>query len=143
MSNRISPEQALAKLRATVRTLILEQGISISPVGDTNEDVDEVIATVLRTRAPKHDAECRVVEAEVAAKADRDTAITVSDQFGAVGAAYGDAGYFVGVCAGLELAALTCGDTSTPSRFANSRRTKRGVVRSATSTRRRTKRGAQ
>lgn len=94
----------LAQLRATARRVLLTHGTAIAPHAQTPEYVDDLIGDLVRQRSPELDAENQTLFDEVP---DRDLARRLSDQGGAIMAAYGDAGYFIGLAMGLELASLT------------------------------------
>jgi hypothetical protein len=91
-------DRAFTSLRASVQTVLIEH--------DIDENWQTLIGELVTDRDPKHDAECEAIEAAVEAHADYETASKVSDHFGAVASAYGTAGFFVGLCAAFELAAL-------------------------------------
>jgi len=98
-----------ATLRSTVRAILLEHGTALAPTANTPAGIDDLISTLTasrdRTLSRDSDELLRRVESTI----DRKVSIAVSDHLGAIMAAYGDAGYHVGIAAGLELAALTCG----------------------------------
>lgn len=105
MSRVSRSETALAALRAQVRAVILKHGITIAPDGPTLDRIDDVIAALADRRSPMLRQETKRIFSRIS---DRDVEIAVSNHDGDTMAAYGDAGYFVGLCVGLELAALTC-----------------------------------
>ena len=70
------------------------------------DDVDDLISTVAEDTHPDLEA---ARTALVAVIPDGALAIRISDHFGAHMAAYGDAGYYVGLAMRLELAVLIHG----------------------------------
>src|SRR5688572_13351570 len=99
--------QELTRLRALVRRILLEDGTALAPTSPVPEPVDDAIAELATVRTPtlQHDS-----DAVLEAISNRDIKITVSNHFGHLMAVYGDAGYFVGMCMGLELTRLLIAD---------------------------------
>ena len=96
-----------ARLRAQVRAIVLTEGCAVAPGSPTPDAIDDLIGTIADHHTPTLEGDGQALLALVS---DRALAIEISNHFATIMAAYGDGGYFVGVCAGLELAALTfCG----------------------------------
>src|ERR1700687_4248923 len=93
-----------SSVSARVRTLLLKEGTAVAPGSQTPEHVDEWISDLVATHRPTLRGESAALFARIP---DRDLEIAISNHGGAIMAAYGDAGYFVGLSVGLELAALT------------------------------------
>jgi hypothetical protein len=106
-------ETELARLRARVRTILLEQGTALSPRGQTPDAIDTLISAKADRECPKLDPRSRALVQRIKDTNDWDLANAVSDQFGAHMVAYGDSGYHVGLATGLELAALIAGPSVT------------------------------
>lgn len=71
---------------------------------NTPQELDDAINDVAKRLARTLDQESETVLSGIV---DRPVQTAVSNFFGNIMAAYGDAGYFVGLHMGLELAALT------------------------------------
>lgn len=104
MASASKSARELARLRGLVRDIVLEQGTAIAPTANLHEPIDALISDVVARRHPtfREDSDHVLEQIE-----DRDAHRTISDYFGDIMAAYGDAGFFVGVAVGLELATLT------------------------------------
>jgi hypothetical protein len=105
-------EQEFIRVRALVRAVLLEHGTAVAPGAETPERVDTIIndvACATQVRLKKLSSESDVLVNRIMSGSGRELAGAVSDHFGFVMTTYGDAGYFVGICMGLELAALTVG----------------------------------
>lgn len=112
----------LETLRTTARKILLEDGTALAPTMQTPEDADDVVDDLANALSPTFKRDRAALLDEVA---DPDLARRLSDHGGGIMAAYGTAGYFVGLAMGLELAALTaCGSV-----HAGARRTRKGRVR--------------
>lgn len=93
-----------ARLRAEVRAILFTEGVAIASGTQTPERVDTVIAELVQRQRPALERE---TDALAERASDRDFQIEISDHANDIGIAYGDAGYFVGLAMGLEVAALT------------------------------------
>lgn len=96
-------------MRAIARQLLLEHGSALaagSAVVTGSEETDDAIGDLVTRHQPTLERETdRLLELIT----DADVARQVSDHHGTLMAAYGDAGYFLGVCTGLEMASLVFG----------------------------------
>ncbi len=99
-------DREFLQLRALARTLLLEEGTAVAPGASVPERVDDFIADLVARVRPALTAESAALYAR---SPDRDVEIAISNHGGTLMAAYGDAGYFVGLSVGLELARLTLG----------------------------------
>src|ERR1700693_4200325 len=97
-------DREFLRLRALARTLLLEEGTAVAPGSPVPERVDDFIADLVAQDRPALAAESAALYARIP---DRDLEIAISNHGGGLMGAYGDAGYFVGLSVGLELAALT------------------------------------
>src|SRR5712692_4088938 len=93
-------DREFIQLRALARTLLLEEGTAVAPGASVPERVDDFIADLVARVRPALTAESAALYAR---SPDRDVEIAISNHGGTLMAAYGDAGYFVGLSVGLEL----------------------------------------
>jgi hypothetical protein len=101
-----SAARDFARLRAQVRAILLKEGTALAPGEQTPERVDDLIGDAVERHRPTLSRETDTLYARVQ---DRDLQIDISNHAGAIMAAYEEAGYFVGVAMGLEMAALALG----------------------------------
>jgi hypothetical protein len=97
-------DREFLRLRALARTLLLEEGTAVAPGSPVPERIDDFIADLVVKDRPTLAGESAALYARIP---DRGLEIAISNHGGTLMAAYGDAGYFVGLSVGLELAALT------------------------------------
>jgi hypothetical protein len=100
----------IIRLRAEIRQILIDEGTPLGPTAEHAARLDDLIANVVASTHPELDSAGTALQSRIA---DRSLSVGVSDHCGALMTAYGDAGYFVGLCAGLELAALTTTPTLT------------------------------
>jgi hypothetical protein len=122
-------DREFLRLRALARTLLLKEGTAVAPGSQTPERVDEWIGDLVAKQQPTLRSTSDALYARLP---DRDIEIAVNNHGGTLMAAYGDAGYFVGLSVGLELAALTFAGAlpapaTSPTRDRASRRTNRAA----------------
>jgi hypothetical protein len=92
------------RLRALARALLLEHGTALRPGAQTRDSVDDLIGDLVARQQPMLAGTTAALEARIP---DRDLEIAISNHGGTLMAAYGDAGYWIGLSVGVELAALT------------------------------------
>jgi hypothetical protein len=102
---------SLLAVRARARSIIATRAVALAPGSTVPGEIHDLISTVAdhcsHTLRPLTDALLKRVESVPVAN----LAFDVDEHFGALMAVYGDAGYFVGLSVGLEVAALGCGVT--------------------------------
>lgn len=108
-SRKADPDRALAHLRAQVRAILLTEGTAVAPGSETPVVINDLIGELATRYMPTIDSASKALVDRVEHGSGRALACEVSDHHGSIMNAYGDAGYFVGVAAGLELAAVTFG----------------------------------
>ena len=97
-------------MRAIARQRLIEHGSALA-AGTASEEADDTIGALVKRNEPSVERETERILRLIA---DADVARRMSDQHGSIMAAYGDAGYFFGLCTGLELASLVFGQALTP-----------------------------
>lgn len=100
------PQQRAAdveRLRGFARNLLLEHGTSIAPGTETPEAVNDMIGDLAKRHEPELHAHLHTLFDAIS---DRMLCGMVDGMSSRIMAAYGDAGYWVGLAVGLELAAL-------------------------------------
>jgi hypothetical protein len=96
-----------ATLRARVRAIIIEHGTPVAPWPRTvPASIDDLISELADRQEPTLRS---LADALYARISDTDLGIEISDHAGSIMATYADAGYFVGLAAGIEFVALTAG----------------------------------
>jgi hypothetical protein len=114
MSKSSRSEQEFLRVRAIARQILIEQGAALTAgtesVSTTDEADDAIGALVKRYNAKVE----RETERILKLIADADVARQMSDQHGAIMLAYSNAGYFFGLCTGLELASMVLGQALVP-----------------------------
>jgi hypothetical protein len=102
-------EQEFLRVRTLARQILVEHGAAFAAgtaAVQTTEAADGVIGDLVRRYQPTLGRKTdRILEMIT----DADVARQMSDGHGAIMAAYGNAGYFLGVCTGLELASIVLG----------------------------------
>jgi hypothetical protein len=114
MPNASRSEQEFLRVRAIARQLLLEHGSALaagSAVVTASEEADDAIGALVTRHQPTLERETDSLLDELIT--DADVARQVSDHHGTLMAAYGDAGYFFGLCTGLEMASLMFGEALT------------------------------
>jgi hypothetical protein len=107
MSKPATARVTLTRLRQLAHHVLLTEGAAIAPGAQTPEAIDDAIGALANQLRPDVERDRDDRDALLSDITDRDLVRRVSDHDGTIMAAYGDAGYFVGVAMGLELAALT------------------------------------
>jgi hypothetical protein len=103
----------LAALRTECRRILHDVGTALNPTAPTPEEIDDAIHRLVERRTPTLDDDTETILDRVNAAAGQEIANDVSNHHGALMGAYEDAGYFVGLAMGLELAALTFSHVAT------------------------------
>jgi hypothetical protein len=94
------------RIRALARHLLLEHGSAFAagtPDVPATAEVDDAVGD--RYHPTLSRATDAIVE-KIAAESDSDVARQMSDHHGTILTAYGDTGYFFGLCTGLEIGSL-------------------------------------
>lgn len=104
-----NPAAPLARLRALVRPVLLQSGTALAPGGEVHDRIDTIVDDEAKHRRPTVSRESEALVRRIEHGSGEQLARAVSDHFGAIMVAYSEAGYFVGVAVGCELAALILG----------------------------------
>jgi hypothetical protein len=97
------------RIRALARHLLLEHGSAFAagtPDVPATAEVDDAVATLLQRYHPTLSRATDAIVEKIAAESDSDVARQMNDHHGTILTAYGDTGYFFGLCTGLEMASL-------------------------------------